>query len=204
MLLTQKNIIHWRDKHMAQVGLKHIVYAKLTENTTASYGSGKLMGGAIKADIQIDNNTAFLYADNMLKESVTQFKSGKISINSDDLSYDVQADILGHTKGTVTTPSGTTMTANAADIAPYVGVGFYANTVSKGVTKYRAIWLQKVQFAEPKDTSETTGDKISFQTPTIDGTILCDVAGDWKQEGLFSTEADTITWLNTLAGIVAS
>ena len=38
--------------------------------------------------------------------------------------------------------------------------------------KYRYYWLYRVKFGIPATNLQTKGDSISFQTPTIEGTIM--------------------------------
>jgi phi13 family phage major tail protein len=181
---------------MAKTGLKHIVGAKLGANAaTPTYTDGIIIGKAISANVSVEVNEAILYADDAVAESVKAFKSGKITLNTDDLSYDVQGMLLGHTV------TGDTMRANSNDIAPYVGVGFYGAVIRGGATKYRAVWFYKVQFGEFADESKTKGDNIEFTTPTIEGTLMTLPNGDWKDETTIVTEDAALAWLDAKAGI---
>jgi phi13 family phage major tail protein len=180
---------------MAKVGLKHVVGAVLDETgTTPAYSGGMIIGKAISASVSVEVNESILYADDGIAESIKEFKSGKVSLNTDDLTYGVQGMLLGHTATT------TTLTANSNDIAPYVGVGFYGQVIRNGVTKYRAVWFGKCKFAEPNDESKTKADSIEFSTPTIEGTIMRLTNGDWKTETTLETETAAQTWLDTKAG----
>ncbi|GHU75193.1 hypothetical protein FACS1894188_05500 [Clostridia bacterium] len=181
---------------MAKTGLKRPVCVLLNETqSTPSYSGGMVVGKAISANISIEINETLLYADDGVAESVKAFKSGKISLNTDDIVYEVQGFLLGHT---VTANS---LTANANDVAPHVGVGFYGSVIRSGVTKFRAIWLYKVKFGECADESKTKGESIESTTPTIEGTIMQLSNGDWKTEQIFETEAAAVIWLNSKAGI---
>jgi phi13 family phage major tail protein len=181
---------------MAKVGLKHIIGAELDESgATPSYSNGTVIGKAISANVSVEINEALLYADDSVAESIKEFKSGKISLNTDDLSYAVQGLLLGHTV------TDSTLKANSNDVAPYVGVGFYGQVVRGGTVKYRAVWLYKVKFGEPGDESKTKGDNIEFITPTIEGTLMKLANGDWKDETLVATETAAALWLDGKAGI---
>ena len=186
---------------MAQIGLQYLICAPITETTsTVAYAKGMVMSYAIKADISIETNEGTLYADNRIVENIKEFKSGKLSLGGDHLSYEVLSLILGHKLETMT-PSGQKLTAKGDDDGKYVGVGFYATTIKDSVRKYRAIWLHKIKFGVPNESLETKGDSVKFQTPTIEGTILTDILGVWKEEALFETEAAARQWLNGLADI---
>lgn len=186
---------------MAQIGLKYLVCAKVNEtNTDVTYDKGMVMSNAIKADVSIEINEAKLYADDRIVENIKEFKSGKVSLNGDNLTYAVQSLILGHTLETL--QNGEKLIAKGDDDGAFVGVGFYATTIKGGVRKYRAIWLRKVKFGIPNESLETKGDAINFQTPTIEGTVLTDILGFWKEECLFETEQGAVTWLNTQASMI--
>jgi len=159
------------------------------------------MSYAIKTDLSIDINEAQLYGDDRIVESVKEFKSGKLTLNGDHLEYDVLALILGHKVETITAGNGKKMTARGDDDGKPVGIGFYSTTIKDGKRKYRAIWLRKVKFGVPNESLETKGDNINFQTPTIEGTLLTDILGIWKEEATFAQESDARSWLNTQAGI---
>jgi len=165
--------------------------------TTVTYSGGKVMSYAIKVDLSIEINEGKLYGDNRLVENIKEFKSGKVTLNGDHLSYEVLELILGHRLET--TEGGQKLTAKGDDEGEYVGVGFYSTTIKDGAKKYRAIWLHKVKFGIPNESLETKGDSINFQTPSVEGTILTDILGVWKEEATFATEAAAKAWLDNLA-----
>lgn len=172
---------------MAKIGLKYPVY-----KTATSQG---VIGKAIQADISISVNDVKLYADDGIAESDKSFQNGTITLGIDDLSDTIQTAFLGHKV------SDGEITAAGADASPFVSIGFYGVKMVKGVRKYRAIWLPKVQFAEPSDTNATKGDNIAFATPVLEGTIMLDDNGDWKKEKTFATEADAIAYLQNKSGV---
>jgi phi13 family phage major tail protein len=187
---------------MPKIGLKYPVAAKLNETSTPNtYSSGMIIGEAITAGISVELARALLYADDKASESVAEFSSGTLTLNTNDLEYSVQSMLLGHT---VTTDEDGTehLTANTADAAANVGVGFYGRVIRKGVYKFRAIWLYKVKFGEPNDDNNTKGESIEFGTPEIEGTVTANSIGNWKEEILATTETKAIEWLNAKAGIL--
>lgn len=180
---------------MAKIGLKYIKAAVLDEKDN-SYSGIIALGKAIKADVTVTSNDVKLYAEDALAESDQSFKEGSISLNVDDLEAQVYGTLLGHTVDSATKQ----ITAKSTDIAPYVGVGFYATTKKSNVAGYRAIVLTKVQFSEPNDNSETKGETVSFQTPTIEGKINSLSDGVWKYEQTFATELEAQTYINEKLG----
>lgn len=201
-LMWQKNLYMKEEIELAQIGLKYLICAPITETaSTVTYTDGLVMSSAIKADISIEINEGTLYGDDRIIENIKEFKAGKVSLNGDHLSYEVLALLLGHHVESITPGGGTKLTAKGDDDGAFVGVGFYATTIKEGVRKYRAIWLHKVKFGIPNESLETKGDAINFQTPTIEGTVLTDILGVWKEEAIFDTEAKAKEWLDTLADI---
>ena len=174
---------------MAKIGLKYPVY-----KTATSEG---VIGKAIQADISISVSEAKLYADDGIAESDKSFQSGTITLGIDDLSDTIQSDFLGHTV------NDGEIIAKGSDSNPFVSIGFYGVKKVNGIRKYRAIWLKKVQFAEPSDTHATKGETLAFATPTLEGTIMLDDSGEWKNEKTFNTEAEAIAYLQAKSGVKA-
>lgn len=193
---------------MAKIGLKYPVYAPYTATgSTVTYTTGGVIAKAIESKINIETNEVTLYADDAIAESDKSFKSGTISLGVDDLSDTVYKTLLGHSEAT---PSATLTDTTAKEIIAkgidnpiFCGVGFYGRKVVSGVTKYRAVWLKKVQFKEVADENKTKGESTEFSGATLEGTIYEAADGEWKKEITVSNEADAIAWLKDLAEITA-
>ena len=189
---------------MAKIGLKYLVAAKLNEDGT-TYAKGFVVAKAIKANITANSNDVKLYADDGVSESDKSFKDGNISLNVDDLTQKVYADLLGHEYKAANSEGNEpeTVVASADDIAPYHGVGFYGRVRRNNKDSFLAKWLEKTQFSEPNDETDTKGETVTFQTPTIEGTVFQMSDGTWKEQAEFSDEAKAVEWLNKKAGIGA-
>lgn len=189
---------------MAKIGLKYPVAAPIEDGGT--YGDGFVVAKAITANITPNNNDATLYADDGAAETDKSFRNATFSLNIDDLTQKVYADLLGHTHqaaGTEDPRTPETVIASSNDVAPFFGVGFYGKIQRNNKPYYQAKWLKKVQFAEPSDETNTKGESTEFQTPTIEGTAYQLEDGTWKEQAEFATEAEARTWLETKAGITA-
>lgn len=68
---------------------------------------------------------------------------------------------------------------------------------------FLAKWLKKTQFSEPNDETDTKGETVTFQTPTIEGTVFQMSDGSWKEQAEFTDETKAVEWLNKKAGIGA-
>lgn len=188
---------------MAFIGLKYMVAAPISAETPASgstaasvtYGAGFVVGKAVNANINITTANAKLYGDDAVAEADNGFVEGTVDIGTTEMTDDIQSKMLGHTD------NDGEITASSGDVAPYLGLGFYAPKLSNHARKYRAIWFTKSMAGEPNENLQTKQGATQFQTPSIPMTIMEDITGAWKKEQTFDTEAAAITWLNTKANI---
>lgn len=151
---------------MATIGLDKLYYAIITEGTggVETYGTPKVMAKAISAELAPQIAEATLYADDGAAENVKEFTSATFTLGVDDLASDVMADLLG-----VTVDQNGVVVSTPDDAAPYVAVGFRAKR-SNG--KYQYFWLYRVKFGVPNNTLATKGESITFNTPSIVGTVM--------------------------------
>jgi len=169
---------------MATIGLKDLFYSTITEDSNGdeTYGVPQRLAKAISADISINLAEAILYADDGIAESIKEFASGTLTLNVDDIGNDAAADLTGayiDDNGVlVSTGEG------GANILP-VAIGFRAK---KANGKYRHFWLYRVRFGIPGTTLNTKADSITFQTPTIAGTVMQRNKLDQKGEHPWKTE----------------
>ena len=180
---------------MAKIGLSNLIYSKLTEaqDGTPTYDGAKTLGKAVSANVSISNNSATLYADNVLAESDTSFQSGTITLGVDEDADATFAPLLGHT----ITEAGV-VTKNANDTAPYVGVGRIVTKMVAGVLYYKAEVLFKVKFGEPSQDDTTKGESLEFSTPEIEGTIATLANGNWSTSQTFTAKADALEFIQNI------
>lgn len=151
---------------MATIGLDKLYYAIITEGTggVETYGTPKVLAKAISAELAPQIAEATLYADDGAAENVKEFTSATFTLGVDDLASDAMADLLG-----ATVDQNGVVVSTPDDVAPYVAVGFRAKR-SNG--KYQYFWLYRVKFGVPNNTLATKGDSITFNTPSIVGTVM--------------------------------
>ena len=180
---------------MATIGLDKLYYAKITEaeNGEETYGKPSQLAKAMSADLSVELAEATLYADDGAAEIVKEFKSGKLTLGIDDIGATVASDLSG-----ATIDANGVIVSTSEDGGTPVAVGFRAK---KSNGKYRYFWLYRVKFGIPAANMATKGDSITFNTPTIEGTILrrnkVDGKGKhpWKAE---VTEGDTAVTAATI------
>lgn len=179
---------------MAKIGLSNLIFSNLTEaqDGTPSYDGAKSLGKAVSANVSISNNSATLYADNVLAESDTSFQTGTITCGVDEDADATFAPLLGHTitEGVVVKKS--------TDVAPWVGVGRIITKMVSGVLYYKAEVLFKVKFAEPSQDDTTKGESIEFNTSEIEGQIATLADGKWCTSQTFTTKANALAFIQGL------
>lgn len=183
---------------MAKIGLTNFRFGILTEaqDGTPSYAGALTPGKAISFNAEVENNEAFLYADDTIAESDTSFRGGTATMGIDEDDTTTMSTLLGHQIDEETNE----MVSSTEDVAPYVGVGRVVTKMVNGVYKYQVKFLYKVKFAEPSDEDNTKGEDIEFGTTEIEGTIMALANGKWRVSKTFDTKADAISYLEGLLG----
>jgi phi13 family phage major tail protein len=151
---------------MATIGLDRLYYSKITEGNDGSetYATPVLLAKAMKADLSVELAEAVLYADDSAAEVIKEFKSGKLSLGIDDIGTTAAEDLTG-----AQIDDNKVLISASENGGSPVAVGFRAK---KANGKYRYFWLYRIKFGIPATNLQTKGDSISFQTPTIEGTVM--------------------------------
>lgn len=180
---------------MARIGLNNLWYSPLTEaqDGTPTYAGATSFGKAVSANVSITNNSAALYADDVLAESDTSFQSGTVTLGTDDDREATFAEILGHE----ITEEGEVI-RNANDTAPWVGLARIVVKMVQNVRLYKVEVLYKVKFSEPSQDDQTKGESVEFKTPEIEGTIATLANGDWSTAKTFSSKEAAIAFIKAI------
>lgn len=159
---------------MAQVGLKDLHFATLTEDSVdnLSYATPEPLVGAINATISPSVNTQEVYADDQLWESVSALGKIDVEIETADLPLVTRAKILGNKI------EDGVLIENKSDIPPHIALGFRSQ---KSNGKFRYVWLLK-GIAQPMAEEYTTKkDSIEHKTPKLTLTFMPRLNdGEWK------------------------
>ena len=185
---------------MPKIGLTNFRYSVLTEGAdgTPTYAGAQTPGKAISCNVSITNNSAMLYADDVLAESDTSFQSGTVTMGIDEDDQTTMAALLGHTI------SDGKIIRNANDTAPYVGLGRVVTAMVNGAYKYKVEFLYKVKFSEPSAENNTKGESVEFSTTEIEGTVAALKNGNWSVAKSFDSKSDAITFLEGLMAAPAT
>lgn len=159
-------------------------------NGTVTYTSGQLLARGVDVSISPEaGSDNIFYADNIAAETdAGKFTGGTLSLTVDGLLPDTKKLIFG-----LPAADGDGWTAFDDDLSiPYVGVGYIARQQSDGVVCYVPTVIPKCRFILPEDAAATQEDSISWQTQSLEATILRadDAKHSWKFEGNeYATEA---------------
>ena len=196
---------------MAIIGMRHLVVAKLKDHTDGNeptYEKGMIMGHAIAGNLTITRNNNPLYGDDVIVEDDNGITAMALEIGTDDLEEDVRVYALG-LKEQNASDSESKEYLDTDDAAPYVGVGYIRVRRKNNKTAYQAVWVYKAMFSEESESSETKGESINWQTPTVKGRVVAlDVDGSgsraFRKKAIFTAEKAAVDWLNKLADIEAA
>ena len=104
---------------MAAIGLKYMAWAPMAsepDDAAPTYGTGIVLGRAVSTNLTITNAEGELYADDMLAEYVSEFASGELAAEVDNIAVENQAKLYGATY------ADGEMQMGGQDTAPYGGV----------------------------------------------------------------------------------
>ena len=163
-----------------RIGLSDLFLAPITTTTEGVEVFGEPFRavqknkGLIQADLSSNVAEAVLYADDGVAARVKEFSSGTLTIQLADISTARRAQILGEEQD----EDGVNY-SSGGDIAPYFAAGFRSRRADG---TYRYLWFYKVMFSIPTENHATKGSTITFQTPTIVGSIEKRTDGKWKAD----------------------
>lgn len=92
---------------------------------------GVIIGKLVSANLTVNMASGELYADDALAEQISEFSSGTIAMETDDMDAAVAAEIYG-----CTVSEDNTVTYKAGDNAPTGSLGYYKVLMRKGVKAY--------------------------------------------------------------------
>lgn len=185
---------------MAQFGAKYIKFNEIKdqpENALPVYEAAKAVqiGRLVKADLTVNNASGELYADDVLAESLTEFASGSLAVETDDMVDEVASVVYG------CEVVDKTVHYKAGDAIPEGGLAYYKTLMRQGVKFYKGVFHPRVKAALGNDSVQTRGSSITFGTTSTTFTVFACNSGDWRITEEFDTEAEAKAWVDKqLAG----
>ena len=188
---------------MASIGLRNFRYGLLNEDEE-TYAAPSTLGGAIECQVSLNIAEAQLNADDVVKEKVTEFTDGTITMGIDDDDDAKLSVLLGESSETYTIGTGADATtvpvykSNVDDVPKYFGFGQVVPKMVNHKKVYKVEWFPKVQFKPYVADKQTKGDSLEFTTPSIEGSIFANKDGDWRKRATFENESDANAFLDSL------
>lgn len=188
---------------MASIGLRRFRYAPLNSDEE-TYGTIGTLAGAIESKVSLNIAEAKLSADDTIKEKVSEFIDGTLTIGIDDDDDTKLSTLLGEKTEDYKTGSGETekttkvYKSNVDDVPIFFGFG---QVIPKMINKKRVFkveWFPKVQFKPYVTDKKTKGDSLEFTTPSIEGTIFANKDNDWRKRATFDSESEANNYLDSL------
>lgn len=179
---------------MASMGLKYMAWADIAGETTTAvptYNAGLVLGKAVSVNVSVSNAEGEVYADDALAEYISEFSSGELTAEVDNISLENQAKLYGATY------ASDEFTLEPTDSAPHGGVGGIQVLLVSNVRKYRAWFFPKVRASMPDWDAATKGSSISFGTQPIKMKIMAPAYGPWYYVKEFTTEAAAKAYIDT-------
>lgn len=198
---------------MAFIGMRYPVVAKLKAHTAGSmptYEQGMVVGRAIQGNLTITRNNNPLYADDAEAENDNGVTAMSLETGLDDVTEEVEAYMLGLEEAEAAEIDGAEKTYYETDAAaPDVGMGYIRVRKMRGVVSYQAVWYFKGQAGINSKNTQTKGETIAWQTPTVSTRFeAIDVDGKGTQKFRMKVPFDSFEnakkWLDKMANIQAS
>ena len=179
---------------MASFGAKYIRFNTITEEPEGKLpvykrGGAVTLGRLVKADLTVNLASGKLDADDELAESVDEFSSGSIAMETDDMEDPVAAVVYG------CNVDGKMVRYNVGDDPPAGGLAYFKKLMRRKKVLYKGYFYPLVKAALGNDTAQTKTDSITFGTNNTTFTVFACETGDWRFTEEFSTETEAIAWI---------
>lgn len=182
---------------MASFGAKYPCFAPIVteqESALPTYDDMVTIGRLVKADLTVALSSGQLYADDKLAESVDEFASASIAMETDDMTDEVAAVIYG------ATVSQGEVSYKAGDVQPLGGLAYYKTLMRDGTKLYKGYYYPKVKAVLGNDSAATKADSITFGTSATTFTVFASNTDVWRATEEFETEQGAVAWVKEKLG----
>lgn len=159
---------------------------------------GVVLGKLVAANLTVNLASGELYADDALDEQLSEFASGSLAMETNDLTDENAAQVYG------CKVNDKTVVYNVGDTAPSGKLAYYKSLMRNKKKYYKGIFYPCARAALGNDNAQTKGGSITFATTQTTFTIMANDAGDWRHTQTFETEEAVKEWINGLCGITAA
>lgn len=147
------------------------------------------IGRLVKADLTVNLSSGKLFADDALAESVEEFSSGSIAMETDDMEDTIAAEVYG------CEVVEQEVHYNVANDPPAGGLAYFKKLMRQKKVLYKGYFYPIVKASLGNDTAQTKGDSITFGTNSTTFTVFACETGDWRFTEEFKTEPEAIAWI---------
>lgn len=148
------------------------------------------LGRLVKADTTVAMASGKLYADDELAETVDEFSSASIAMETDDIVDESAAIVYGCT---VTEKK---VSYKAGDSAPLGGLAYYKVLMRRGKKLFKGFFYPKVKAVLGNDNAATKADSITFGTSNTTFNVFACNTGEWRITEELDTEAEAKAWVD--------
>lgn len=178
---------------MAQFGAKRPIFnpiAETPEDARPTYKEATPLkvGKLVKADLTVTMASGKLYANDELAESVDEFASGSIAMETDDMVDEVATVLYG------ATVKNKEVSYKAGDTPPEGGLAYYKVLMRNGKKIFKGFFYPRVKAVLGNDTAQTKGDSITFGTSATSFNVFRCNSDEWRVTEEFETEAECVAW----------
>ena len=160
--------------------------------------AGVVLGKLVSANLTVTLATGELYADDALAEQVSEFASGSIAMETDDITDDNAAVVYG------ANVSDGVVTYNKNDNAPEGVLGYFKVLVRGGAKSFKAYVYPRAKAALGSDNAQTRGSSVTFTTVQTTFTVFADDKGDWRKTQEFATAEEAKAWIGSECAIASA
>ena len=160
--------------------------------------AGVVLGKLVSANLTVNLASGELYADDALAEQLSEFSSGTIAMQTDDLT-DENASIVYGCK-----VENKEVTYNKGDTAPRGGLAYYKVLMRNGKKFFKGYFYPRTRAALGNDNAQTRGNSITFQAVNTTFTVMADDAGDWRKTTTVEKVEEVIAWIKAKCKIEVS
>lgn len=157
--------------------------------------AGVVLGKLVSANLTVNLASGELYADDSLAEQLSEFSSGSIAMETDDMTDENASEVYG------CNVNDGTVTYNTGDTCPRGMLGYYKVLMRKGVKYFKAFFYPRVRAALGNDNAQTRGSSITFSTTSTTFTVFADDNGDWRKTKTFTDAEDAKAYIRNLCSI---
>lgn len=147
------------------------------------------IGRLVKADLTVNLASGKLFADDGLAESVEEFSSGSIAMETDDMEDHVASVVYG------AEAKDGEVRYTTADTPPAGGLAYFKKLMRRKKVIYKGYFYPLVMASLGNDTAQTKGDSITFGTNNTTFTVFACEDASWRRTKEFTAEAEALAWI---------